>query len=535
MALRSCAPSQVTVDGVEPTYTAQSQEPLLTAEEEKELITAYHEGLRAARRLREGVPAKLQPELERLVVTGNEALDILIRRNQRLVYNIALRFADFGSPMQDLIQDGNEGLLRALQRFDPSKGFKLSTYCTYWIRRHIISSSKAAQSMLRISGYGIALKERTDKAHQQLTQTLGREPTMAEVIDMLGYSNPDLVQNVHLRTLSFGELRLEDDATLDEILVDTNNLNPEDESEQTELRQLVRETIEQLPDKERDVIRNIFGIQRPGEKTISEVAAEMNLSPSHVRHVLDSALSRLRRTKALRQYLGKNDSEVDKNDGRRPALNRSTCSATLTTLIHRTLLSEGPMSIEQLYQRLELHPKVIYTPGWKDEISALLAKKSWMFVEQTPGVWGIRKAHAKDSGSWADLIEWALKQLGGSGSTGAICSMLEGHYKTKTNRNWKPTVRCVLQRRSGRFYRCSDGQWRLVGAEGSWGDLAEWALKHLGGSGSTRAICSTLEGHYRTKTNRNWKSTIRCVLQRRNRRFGRRYDGNWVILTSRTS
>jgi RNA polymerase primary sigma factor len=269
-------------------------------------------------------------------VDGNQAL---IRANLRLVVSVAKRYLGRGMSLLDLIQEGNMGLLRAIGKFDPRRGFKFSTYATWWIRQSINRSIAEQARTIRIPVHLFESISRILRAQRHLTQVLGREPNKAELAMEIGYLSASDVQtilrarNEHRPIKPELQVRLdiatqkvnrilrsaeepislegpvgdEDSSSLGDFIEDEDAPSPIDSAAREMLREQVRHALESLSDREREVLELRFGLNDGKEHTLEEVSRYFNVTRERVRQIEAKALRKMRhpaRSRDLRDYLG---------------------------------------------------------------------------------------------------------------------------------------------------------------------------------------------------------------------------------------
>ncbi len=269
-------------------------------------------------------------------VEGNQAL---IRANLRLVVSVAKRYLGRGMSLLDLIQEGNMGLLRAVGKFDPRRGFKFSTYATWWIRQSINRSIAEQARTIRIPVHLFESVSRILRAQRHLTQTLGRTPNNAELALEVGYLSasdmqmilqahtentpisPDIVQRLEeasqkvkrvLRSAEEpvsleGPVGDEDSSSLGDFIEDEDAPSPMDSAAREMLREQVQRTLAALSERERDVLELRFGLKDGREHTLEEVSRYFNVTRERVRQIEAKALRKLRHpvySRELRDYLG---------------------------------------------------------------------------------------------------------------------------------------------------------------------------------------------------------------------------------------
>ncbi len=296
--------------------------PLLSAELEVEMAQRIEQGNEAAARL--GAPAQAQAEGgpaevllssteegkdRRLVRRGQQAKDVLIEANLRLVVSIAKRYRNRGLAFLDLIQEGNLGLMRAVDKFDYSRGFKFSTYATWWIRQAITRAIADQARTIRIPVHMVETINKVVWAQRQLLQELGREPTAEEVAQRVEFPIERVreIQRINQDTVSLEQpVGDEDDFSLSDMIEDRGAVVPDDAATRAMLDQAVKEALAHLTPREQDVVRLRFGLDDGKIRTLEEVGREFGVTRERVRQIESKTLAKLRRPDAahlLRDYL----------------------------------------------------------------------------------------------------------------------------------------------------------------------------------------------------------------------------------------
>ena len=288
--------------------------PLLTAEEEIMLAKKMEKGMKADKQLNDPKKkAKLAREkvreLRKASREGNDARQRLAEANLRLVVSIAKRYVGRGMLFLDLIQEGNLGLIKAVEKFDFRKGFKFSTYATWWIRQAITRAIADQARTIRIPVHMVETINKLIRVSRQLLQELGREPTPEEIAEQM---NMPVERVREILKISQEPVSLEtpigeeEDSHLGDFIQDDNVPVPSDAAAFTLLKEQLVEVLRTLTDREQKVLRLRFGLDDGRARTLEEVGREFNVTRERIRQIEAKALRKLRhpsRSRKLKDYL----------------------------------------------------------------------------------------------------------------------------------------------------------------------------------------------------------------------------------------
>ncbi len=285
--------------------------PLLTAEQEVKLARRIEAGVLADERLQASptMHEERRASEHANVEDGELAKQQLTEANLRLVVSIAKRYVGRGMALLDLVQEGNLGLMRAVEKFDYTKGFKFSTYATWWIRQAITRAIADQARTIRIPVHMVETMNKVLRVQRQMLQELGREPTVEEVAHKVDLTSDKVreIQRISQEPLSLetpvGE---EDDSSLGDFVPDPTAPEPTEEAEQQGLKEEITRALEELNDREREIMRLRFGLDDGQPHTLEEVGRRFKVTRERIRQIESKTLAKLRhptRSQRLRAYL----------------------------------------------------------------------------------------------------------------------------------------------------------------------------------------------------------------------------------------
>ena len=289
---------------------------LLNASEEVHLAMKIQAGTEASKKLEAAENGEIeltraeQRRLMRIEQVGLDAKQALTSANLRLTVSIAKRYVGRGMLFLDLIQEGNLGLIRAVEKFDYTKGFKFSTYATWWIRQAITRAIADQARTIRIPVHMVETINKLVRVQKELLQDLGREPTPEEIGEQMKMSADRVreIQKISQEPVSLetpiGE---EEDSSLGDFIEDSTAVAPPDAASDSMLREQLNQVLDGLADRERKVIKFRFGLEDGHPRTLEEVGREFGVTRERIRQIESKTLAKLRhpsRSGRLKDYIG---------------------------------------------------------------------------------------------------------------------------------------------------------------------------------------------------------------------------------------
>ncbi len=284
--------------------------PLLTAEDEVELAKSIEAGLFAEEKLCCGiaVPGAIHGDLELLAYEGVRAKQRLIEANLRLVVSIAKRYIGRGLVFLDLIQEGNLGLIRAVEKFDYTRGYKFSTYATWWIRQAITRAIADQARTIRVPVHMVETINKLARVQRQLHQELGREASIDEIAGEMGLEPERVaeIQRIAQEPVSLQSPIGEEESDLGDFIEDADAVVPIEAAAFIMLQAQLERVLDQLAEREQRIIQLRFGLTDGHPRTLEEVGREFGVTRERIRQIESKTLAKLRhpsRAQVLREYL----------------------------------------------------------------------------------------------------------------------------------------------------------------------------------------------------------------------------------------
>ncbi len=287
------------------------QVPLLTAEEEVMLAQRIEQGVQATERLRceQNLDEDSVEDLKDIIYRGELARNRLIEANTRLVVSVAKKYIAQGVPLLDLVQEGNIGLMKAVEKFDYHRGFKFSTYATWWIRQGITRALAQQSRLIRLPVHAGDQIRRIYRVVEQFEQDEGRRPTSEEIAEQTGIpeSKVDRLMRISRYPVSLERpVGDEGDTEFGDFIEDEDSPAPSDMAWRQLLREALQEVMSSLSQRESRILRMRFGLRDGKAHTLEEVGEKFGLTRERIRQIEHQALARLRhpyRSKQLLDYL----------------------------------------------------------------------------------------------------------------------------------------------------------------------------------------------------------------------------------------
>ena len=287
------------------------QIPLLDPKEEPIIARQIQEGEEAKEAMKNpDLSDEEKKKLAKVIADGEQAKQTLISSNLRLVVSIAKKYVGRGMLFLDLIQEGNCGLIKAVEKFDYTKGFKFSTYATWWIRQSITRAIADQARTIRIPVHMVETINKLTRIQRQLVQDLGRDPLPEEIAEKMENISPEKVREIQKIALDPVSLETpigeEDDSHLGDFIEDKDTLSPDDYTNNQLLKDEINAVLQGLTEREEKVLRLRFGLLDGRTRTLEEVGKEFNVTRERIRQIEAKALRKLKnpnRCKRLRDFV----------------------------------------------------------------------------------------------------------------------------------------------------------------------------------------------------------------------------------------
>ena len=287
------------------------QIPLLDPKEEPIIARQIQEGEQAKEDIKNpDLSDEEKKKLAKIIADGEEAKQTLISSNLRLVVSIAKKYVGRGMLFLDLIQEGNCGLIKAVEKFDYTKGFKFSTYATWWIRQSITRAIADQARTIRIPVHMVETINKLTRIQRQLVQDLGRDPMPEEIAEKMENISAEKVREIQKIALDPVSLETpigeEDDSHLGDFIEDKDTLSPDDYTNNQLLKDEINAVLQGLTEREEKVLRLRFGLLDGRTRTLEEVGKEFNVTRERIRQIETKALRKLKnpnRCKRLRDFV----------------------------------------------------------------------------------------------------------------------------------------------------------------------------------------------------------------------------------------
>lgn len=287
------------------------QIPLLDSKEEPIIARQIQEGEEAKEAMKKpDLSDEEKKKLAKVIADGEQAKQMLISSNLRLVVSIAKKYVGRGMLFLDLIQEGNCGLIKAVEKFDYTKGFKFSTYATWWIRQSITRAIADQARTIRIPVHMVETINKLTRIQRQLVQDLGRDPLPEEIAEKMENISAEKVREIQKIALDPVSLETpigeEDDSHLGDFIEDKDTLSPDDYTNNQLLKDEINAVLQGLTEREEKVLRLRFGLLDGRTRTLEEVGKEFNVTRERIRQIEAKALRKLKnpnRCKRLRDFV----------------------------------------------------------------------------------------------------------------------------------------------------------------------------------------------------------------------------------------
>jgi len=336
-----------------------------------------------------GLPLASFKDIHRRMSVGqdraNQAKKEMVAANLRLVVSIAKKYANRGMQFLDLIQEGNVGLMRAVDKFDYKRGFKFSTYATWWIRQGITRSLADNGRLIRLPVHLIEVLHKIKRFNHQFAQEHGRQPTETEIVEKLQVPQDRIMMLLHIAKDPYSldkSVDEDSDSTLGDFVEDANAVAPIEEAAHLELEAILVDCMELLNEREKEVLRWRFGLSMRDELTLEDIGKRFDVTRERIRQIEAKALKKIRTSRfgpALRSFFDKHPEEVGRKMEERD--NMLSGRGSSSAVIHQ----ENVDAFEELFQAVPSRQDRPISKKGKEILSTVVSAPLGVVGGKAPG------------------------------------------------------------------------------------------------------------------------------------------------------